>query len=60
MNQVQFTLRIDDETYSQSKSIAEKENRSLNQVFCLLLKQAIKEKERLRQKSWKTKHIGLT
>ena len=49
MKQIQFTLRVEQSIYDQASAIAQKESRSVNQVLCLLLTQALKERGRKRK-----------
>ena len=43
---IQFGIRLDEETLTKIKRIAEAENRSLNNLIEYLIKQYIKEKEK--------------
>jgi hypothetical protein len=49
-----FSAYIPLELFDQVNEIAERENRSFNQVLQLLLQQALKERERNRSKKKKT------
>jgi hypothetical protein len=46
MNKIQYAVRMDQPLYEDIKAISDKEERSLNQVICLLLRAALKERGR--------------
>jgi len=50
-NKCQTTFRFDDETYDKLKEIAEKENRSMNNLVETWVKQSIKAYEAEHKKS---------
>jgi hypothetical protein len=49
----QYTLRIPDDLDEEVVAISENEDRAMNKVFCLLLRQAVKERNRKKKNAKK-------